>query len=132
MMTGAGIILGTAAYMAPEQARGRAVDRRADIWAFGVVLYEMLSGQRAFEGEDMSITIASVLKEDVRWDALPGDLPAPLHRLLRRCLERDPRKRLQAIGEARIAIDEVLGGGGAATSASAELSMAMQRAWPPA
>jgi serine/threonine protein kinase len=81
-----GMIIGTAAYMAPEQARGRAVDRRADIWAFGVVVYEMLSGRRAFEGDDISITLASVLKEDVRWDALPNDLPPSLRRLLRRCL----------------------------------------------
>src|SRR5207244_8469949 len=77
-----GVILSTAAYMAPEQARGKAVDRRADIWSFGVVLYEMLSGRRAFDGDDISITLASVLKEDVRWDALPDDLPAPLQRLL--------------------------------------------------
>ncbi len=101
-----GMILGTAAYMAPEQARGRAVDRRADIWAFGVVLYEMLTGRRAFEGEDISITLASVLKEDVRWQALPADLPLPLRRLLRRCLEKDPRKRLSAIGDARLELDE--------------------------
>jgi eukaryotic-like serine/threonine-protein kinase len=101
-----GMILGTAAYMAPEQARGRAVDRRADIWAFGVVLYEMLSGRRAFDGDDISITLASVLKEDVDWRALPPDLPAPIGRLLRRCLEKDPRKRLSAIGDARLEIDE--------------------------
>ena len=90
-----GMILGTAAYMAPEQARGRAVDRRADIWAFGVVVYEMLSGRRAFDGDDISITLASVLKEDVRWEALPADLPAPLQRMLRRCLEKDPKRRLE-------------------------------------
>jgi Tol biopolymer transport system component/predicted Ser/Thr protein kinase len=101
-----GVILGTAAYMAPEQARGKAVDHRADIWAFGVVLYEMLTGRRAFEGEDISITLASVLKEDVRWDALPADLPPALHRLLRRCLERDPRRRLSSIGDARLELDE--------------------------
>ncbi|MBZ5639754.1 MAG: protein kinase [Acidobacteriia bacterium] len=101
-----GMILGTAAYMAPEQARGRAVDRRADIWAFGVVLYEMLAGRRAFDGEDVSITLASVLKEDVDWQALPADLPAPLRRLLRRCLEKDPRRRLSAIGDARLELDE--------------------------
>ncbi len=101
-----GMIIGTAAYMAPEQARGRAVDRRADIWAFGVVLYEMLSGQRCFEGEDISITLASVLKEDVKWHALPADLPAPLQRLLRRCLEKDPKRRLSWIGEARLTLDD--------------------------
>ncbi len=101
-----GMILGTAAYMAPEQARGRAVDRRADIWAFGVVTYEMLSGRRAFDGDDISITLASVLKEDVRWDALPADLPAPLQRLLRRCLEKDPKRRLSWIGEARLILED--------------------------
>ena len=105
-----GMIIGTAAYMAPEQARGRAVDRRADVWAFGVVLYEMLTGRRAFEGDDISITLASVLKEDVRWDALPPDLPVPLRRLLRRCLEKDPRRRLSAIGDARLELDEATGG----------------------
>lgn len=105
-MTQMGMILGTAAYMAPEQARGRVVDRRADIWAFGVVLYEMLTGQRAFEGADISITLASVLKEDVRWDALPNDLPAPLHKLLRRCLEKDPKRRLSWIGEARLTLED--------------------------
>jgi serine/threonine protein kinase len=85
--TQAGVILGTAAYMAPEQARGRPVDRRADIWAFGAVLYEMLTGRRAFEGDDISITLAGVLKDDVDWRALPADLPAGVRRLLRRCLE---------------------------------------------
>src|SRR5688500_5354574 len=83
-MTQMGMVIGTAAYMAPEQARGRAVDRRADIWAFGVVLYEMLAGRRAFEGDDISITLANVLKEDVRWDALPAHVPASLIRLMRR------------------------------------------------
>ena len=101
-----GTLIGTAAYMAPEQARGRAVDRRADIWAFGVVAYEMLSGRRAFEGDDTSITLASVLKDDVRWDALPGDLPPSIRRLLRRCLEKDPKRRLRAIGDARIELDD--------------------------
>ncbi|HEV8335242.1 MAG TPA: protein kinase [Candidatus Polarisedimenticolia bacterium] len=104
--TVAGMILGTAAYMSPEQARGRTVDRRADIWAFGVLLYEMLTGRRAFEGEDISITLANVLKEDVDWQALPPDLPPSVRRLLRRCLEKDPRRRLSAIGDARLDLDE--------------------------
>jgi hypothetical protein len=103
-----GMIIGTAAYMAPEQARGRAVNRRADVWAFGVVLYEMLTGRRAFEGDDISITLASVLKEDVRWDALPADLPAPVRRLLRRCLEKDPKRRMSAIGDARLELDDAM------------------------
>ena len=106
-MTQAGMILGTAAYMAPEQARGRAVDRRADIWAFGVVLFEMLTGRRAFEGDDISITLAAVLKDEVAWKALPADLPTPLRRLLRRCLEKDPRRRLSSIGDARLEMDDV-------------------------
>ncbi len=101
-----GMIIGTAAYMAPEQARGRAVDRRADIWAFGVVVYEMLTGRRAFEGDDISITLASVLKEDVKWDALPSDLPASIRRVLRRCLEKDPKRRLAAISDARLELEE--------------------------
>jgi len=101
-----GLIIGTAAYMAPEQARGKAVDKRADIWAFGVVLYEMLTGRRAFTGDDVSVTLASVLKDDVAWAALPADLPASLRRLLRRCLEKDPKRRLSAIGDARLELDE--------------------------
>ena len=101
-----GIIVGTAAYMAPEQARGRAVDRRADVWAFGVILYEMVTGTRAFEGDDISITLASVLKEDPKWDLLPPDLPLSLRRLLRRCFEKDPKRRLTAIADARLELDE--------------------------
>jgi Tol biopolymer transport system component/tRNA A-37 threonylcarbamoyl transferase component Bud32 len=100
-----GMILGTAAYMAPEQARGKVVDRRADIWSFGVVLYEMLSGRRAFEGDDVSVTLANVIKDDVNWDALPGDLPAPVLHLLRRSLEKNPKQRLRDIGEARIQLE---------------------------
>jgi len=101
-----GVILGTAAYMSPEQARGRVVDRRADIWAFGVVLFEMLTGRRAFDGDDISITLASVLKDDLQWSALPKDLPVPLRRLLRRCLEKDPKRRLSSIGDARLELDD--------------------------
>src|SRR5262245_25150601 len=101
-----GMILGTAAYMAPEQARGKAVDRRADIWAFGAILFEMLTGRRAFEGDDVSITLANVLKDDPNWQLLPANLPAPINRLLRRCLEKDPRRRLSAIADARLELDE--------------------------
>src|SRR5204862_2026868 len=96
--TQAGVVIGTAAYMSPEQARGRSVDKRADIWAFGVVLYEMLAGRKAFEGDDISITLANVMKDEVRWDALPQDVPASTQVLLRRCLEKDPKRRLRDIG----------------------------------
>jgi len=102
--TQAGLILGTAAYMAPEQARGTAVDRRADIWAFGAVLFEMLTGRRLFGGELISDVLANVLKETVDLGRLPAGTPPELRRLLRRCLERDPRLRLRDIGEARIAL----------------------------
>ena len=101
-----GMILGTAAYMSPEQARGRPVDRRADVWAFGCVLYEMLTGRRAFAGDDVSETLASVIKDLPDWKGLPADLPVALKRVLRRCLEKDPRKRLSAIGDARLELDE--------------------------
>jgi len=124
-----GLILGTAAYMAPEQARGKAVDRRADIWAFGVVLYEMLTGTRCFDGEDISVTLASVLKEPVRWNALPNDLPAPIRTLLRRCLEKDPRKRLRDIGEARLVLEDP-GGREAASSSAAATAPRWRRAVP--
>jgi len=88
--TEAGVILGTAAYMPPEQARGKAVDRRADIWAFGVVLYEMLTGTRGYTGDTAAETLAAVLKEEVDWSRLPAETPRAVHRLLRRCLEKDP------------------------------------------
>jgi len=108
--TQAGMIMGTAAYMAPEQARGHTVDRRADIWSFGVVLFEMLTGYRAFEGETTSDVLAAVLKFDPDWSALPASTPPPIVRLLHRCLTKDRKQRLQAIGEARIALEETLSG----------------------
>jgi Tol biopolymer transport system component len=101
-----GMIIGTAAYMSPEQARGKAVDKRADIWAFGVVLYEMLAGERAFKGDEVSDVLASVLRQDLDWSRLPADTPASIRRLLRRCLEKDPRRRLSAISDARLELDE--------------------------
>jgi len=103
--THAGMILGTAAYMSPEQAKGKRVDRRADVWAFGVVLFEMLTGQRMFEGETVSETLASVIKEEVPWERLPAQTPPNIAFLLRRCLTKDPKQRLQSIGEARIILD---------------------------
>jgi serine/threonine-protein kinase len=106
--TRAGLILGTAAYMAPEQARGKTVDRRADIWAFGCVLFEMLTGRRAFDGDDLSVTLATVLKTEPNWTVLPSSTPTGLHRLLWRCLRKDPKDRLQAMGDARVEISELL------------------------
>jgi len=108
-MTRAGIILGTAAYMSPEQARGRAVDKRTDIWSFGVVLYEMLTADRLFGGETISDSIGAILHRDPDFDALPP-VPTPVHRLLRRCLDRDPRKRLRDIGDAILELEEAVSG----------------------
>ena len=100
-----GVILGTAAYMSPEQVKGRAADKRSDVWAFGVVLYEMLSGQRAFKGEDVSDTLAAVLRQDVDLASLPASTPASVRTLVARCLDRDTRRRLRDLGEARIVLD---------------------------
>jgi len=108
--TRAGVIMGTAAYMSPEQARGGSVDKRTDIWAFGCVLLEMLSGTRTFSGDTISDTLASILKSDPDWSALPADTSPALKRLLSRCLEKDRRKRLRDIGEARLAIEAMLSG----------------------
>ncbi|MDX1582480.1 MAG: protein kinase [Thermoanaerobaculia bacterium] len=104
--THAGVILGTAAYMSPEQARGKKVDKRADIWSFGVVLWEMLTGKRLFGGETVSDTLASVLKEEPDWSLLPEGVPYPVRHVLERCLKRDPRERLRDIGDARLELDE--------------------------
>src|SRR5581483_11434296 len=103
-VTDAGMILGTAAYMSPEQARGKQVDKRSDIWSFGVVLYEMLTGRRLFSGDTVSDTLAAVLREHVDLEALPAGTPVAVRRLIGRCLERDPRMRLRDIGEARLAL----------------------------
>ena len=108
--TRAGVVLGTAAYMAPEQAKGKPVDRRADIWAFGIVLLEMLTGRQTYSGETAAETLAFVMTRDPALDRVPPETPAAIRRLLRRCLDRDPRRRLRDIGEARIAIEEVLSG----------------------
>jgi Tol biopolymer transport system component len=103
-----GMVIGTAAYMAPEQAKGRAVDKRADIWAFGVVLFEMLSGTRGYEAEDVSETLAAVLTREVDWTKLPASTPPRLTALLRDCLVRDPKQRLRDMGEARRILDQLI------------------------
>jgi len=102
-----GVILGTASYMSPEQSRGKAVDRRADIWAFGVVLWEMLTGRRMFDGETVTDVIASVVTREPDWDALPGDTPSALRRLMSRCLRKDPRTRQPDIGSVRLDLEEL-------------------------
>jgi serine/threonine protein kinase len=99
-MTGVGVILGTAAYMSPEQAKGKPVDKRADIWAFGAVLFEMLTGTRAFDGEDVGDTLAAVLRAEPDWNALPAEVTFPVRTLLRGCLEKDPRQRIGDISAA--------------------------------
>jgi eukaryotic-like serine/threonine-protein kinase len=104
--TQAGMILGTAAYMSPEQAKGKPVDRRADIWAFGVIVCEMLTGRPMFAGETASETMAQVMMKEPDWNTLPANTPSRLRDLLRRCLTKEPRMRLRDIGDARIAIEE--------------------------
>jgi serine/threonine protein kinase/Tol biopolymer transport system component len=106
VVTANGMIVGTPAYMAPEQARGKPADKRTDLWAFGCVLYEMLTGRRAFAGEDTSETLAAVIRDDPGWDALPDTTPPSIRRLLRRCLAKDPKGRLSDAAVARIEIDE--------------------------
>jgi eukaryotic-like serine/threonine-protein kinase len=106
-----GMILGTPAYMSPEQTRGQAVDKRADIWAFGCVLYEMVTGRTAFAGDTVSDTIAAILDREVNWGALPQGTPSSIRRLLHRCLEKDPKRRLRDIADARLDIDEALSSG---------------------
>ena len=103
--TAAGLILGTAAYMSPEQARGKAVDRRADIWAFGVVLFEMLTGKALFAGETVTDVLAAVVTREPDLDALPAATPPAVRQLLQRCLDKDPRRRLRDIGEARVLLE---------------------------
>jgi Tol biopolymer transport system component len=104
-MTQAGMILGTATYMSPEQARGKTVDRRADIWAFGVVLYEMLTGKRPFDGEDVTEVLGAVVRLEPNFDALPADVPARIRRVLQLCLRKDLRQRAQAMGDVRLALE---------------------------
>jgi serine/threonine-protein kinase len=128
--TVAGMILGTAGYMSPEQARGKAVDRRADIWAFGCILYEMLTGRRTFDGETVSDVLASVLKLDPEWQALPASTPPAVRQVLRQCLTRDVERRLGHASGARIRLQEVLDGQSEAeTTPSATAVVAYRAPW---
>jgi serine/threonine-protein kinase len=127
--TAVGVVLGTAFYMAPEQARGRAVDRRADIWAFGVVLFEMLTRRRPFGGDTVSETLAAVIKDPPAWSGLPRGLPVRLQELLRRTLEKDPRRRLRDIGDARLVLEELKAG---RSATSDERTDASTSRWRPA
>jgi len=106
-MSNLGVILGTAAYMAPEQARGKPLDKRVDVWAFGCLLYEMLTARRAFAGEDVTDTLAAIVRADPDWSALPADTPPAIRTLLRRCLEKDRRERLPDMGAARLELKDV-------------------------
>jgi len=124
-MTQAGMILGTAAYMSPEQARGIDVDKRTDLWAFGVVLWEMLTGKRLFEGATVSDTLAAVLRAEPQWATLPNDTPTLIQRLLRRCLEKDRKRRLDSASVGRLEIEETL------TAAPALHGSAVPAALPP-
>ena len=117
-----GIILGTGAYMAPEQARGKTVDKRADIWGFGCVLFELLTGKRAFEGEEITDVLARVIERDPDWSRLPASTPPALRTLLQRCLTKDPRARMRDIGDARFVIDEIEAGKGAPEHAAPEVA----------
>jgi Tol biopolymer transport system component len=134
-MTGLGIILGTAAYMSPEQARGKPVDRRTDVWAFGCVLYEMLTGRRIFEaGETVSDAVAMILTRDPDWSALPPDLPRQVRTLLKRCLHRDPDRRLHHMADARLDLDEAMNPSAAdspqvASAASRQSSLTRALPW---
>ena len=115
--TNAGVILGTAAYMSPEQAAGKPVDKRADVWSLGVILWEMLTGQRLFDGETVSHTLADVLRAEIDFNKLPSNTPPAIRDLLRRCLDRDTKNRLRDIGEARVVIQKYLANPSAASAA---------------
>jgi Tol biopolymer transport system component len=121
--TQAGVILGSAAYMAPEQARGKAVDKRGDIWAFGCVLYEMLTGARAFDGEDVAETLGAVIHKEPDVHALPANTPAAVRTLLQRCLQKDPKRRLHDIADARIELEDVARDAGETLESTAHRSL---------
>ena len=128
--TEAGVILGTAAYMSPEQAKGRVADKRSDVWAFGCVLYEMLAGKRAFEGEDVSDTLAAILRGEPDWNALPRDVSAPIRTLIRRCLEKDRKARIPDISVVRFLMMETEhASGGIGTVVPAAMARSNRAAW---
>ncbi len=129
--TQAGVILGTAAYMSPEQARGKSVDKRADIFAFGAVLYECLTGKRAFEGEDISDTLASILAREPDWNSLPADLNPKLGELLERCLTKDPKNRWHHVADVRVDLQRILNDpGGLSLRMAIPVQPLWQRALP--
>jgi len=135
--TVAGVILGTAAYMSPEQARGKPVDKRADVWSFGVLLWEMLTGRQLFSGETVTDVIAQVMTREPEMDALPTQTPAAVRRLIARCLRKEPRQRLPDIGSARLELQEAIaappearaGEAGADAAATAELRRLARQRW---
>ena len=124
------MILGTAAYMSPEQARGQPVDRRADIWAFGCVLYEMLTGGQAFAGESLADVLGAVVKSEPDWNALPRDTPRLVRSLLRRCLQKDTARRLHDIADARLEIQEARSEPEVATDAVPRAAARWTRGFP--
>ena len=130
MMTGVGVLLGTAAYMSPEQARGKPVDRRTDIWAIGCLLYEMLTGRRAFEGEDVSLTLSQILQREPALDALPGDVPARVRQTVRMCLRKSPKERVPDIGVVRLMLDGAFETAGEATTRGSTTQRIWRRAVP--
>ena len=135
--SGHGVLIGTAAYMSPEQARGLPADKRADVWGFGCIFYEMLTGQMAFGGATISDSIARVLEREPDWSLLPATTPESLRRLLARCLAKDAKRRLRDIGDARLELDSDDAPPGDATSQGGSVLVAMgldthsSRSWPP-
>ena len=129
--TVAGVILGTASYMSPEQAKGRAVDRRADVWAFGCVLFEMLTGRRPFGGETVTDTLAAVVRAEPDWEALPAAVPARVRQLLRRCLQKDPRARLRDVGDAGLELLDAQAGIALASDSGGATARSRLSTWLP-
>ncbi len=128
-MTQAGMILGTAAYMSPEQARGKPVDKRTDIWAFGCVLYEMITGKRAFNAEDVSVTLAAVLMKESDWTALPRTTAPAITTVLQRCLQKDPKQRIRDIGDVRLALEGAFESADPANDATATSRARQVQVW---